>query len=381
MKIANRRHLLIALVLAVYLIAGCGQPTPLTSASLPTATTAANPHSASNGTATATLPGAQSVSPASTQEPGSHGLSPDELATLNSLKQVDDYPLYTMHYYASYAQGPSAQPEGSGWASSSLPAAWACSLLAALGDPESLLYGRNFDWEFSPALLLFADPPDGYASVSMVDIAYLGFGGAVSSKVADLPLEELRGLLAAPLLPFDGMNEHGLAVGMAAVPPGDMRPDPGKETIGSLGVIREMLDHARSVDEAVDILDGYNIDFEGGPPLHYLLADRTGHAVLVEFYQGERILFPNEGPWHQATNFLRAAVEPSTAGQCSRYDLIHQRLEGADGRLTAAEAMSLLAEVAQPHTQWSIVYGLSTGEVQVVMGQEYDEVHALSISR
>ncbi len=104
------------------------------------------------------------------------------------------------------------------------------------------------------------------------------------------------------------MNEVGLVVGMAAVPPGNMRPDPGKETIGSLGIIREMLDHAANVDEAVAILQSYNVDMEGGPPLHYLMADRSGRAVLVEFYQGEVVLMPNEDPWHQATNFLRASA-------------------------------------------------------------------------
>ena len=36
-----------------------------------------------------------------------------------------------------------------------------------------MVYGRNFDWQYSPALLLFTNPPDGYASVSMVDIEYL----------------------------------------------------------------------------------------------------------------------------------------------------------------------------------------------------------------
>ena len=43
--------------------------------------------------------------------------------------------------------------------------------------PDDRLFGRNFDWRYSPALLLFTDRPaaGGYASVSMVDIAYLGF--------------------------------------------------------------------------------------------------------------------------------------------------------------------------------------------------------------
>jgi len=33
--------------------------------------------------------------------------------------------------------------------------AWACSLFAGLGDVEQRLYGRNFDWDHSPAVLLF----------------------------------------------------------------------------------------------------------------------------------------------------------------------------------------------------------------------------------
>ncbi len=150
-------------------------------------------------------------------------------------------------------------------------------------DEEHRLYGRNFDWQYSPALLLFTDPPDGYASVSMVDMEYLGFSGQSFLNLTDLPLEDIEALLQAPYLPFDGMNEHGLAIGMAAVPDGDMQADPARETRGSLGIIREMLDHARDAEEAVDILMKYNIDFEGGPPLHYLMADAKGKSVLVEF--------------------------------------------------------------------------------------------------
>ena len=59
-----------------------------------------------------------------------------------------------------------------------------------------------------------------------------------------------------------------------------------------------MLDHARDVDEAVAILESHNIDFEGGPPVHYLMADATRKSVLVEFYRGEMNIFENEQPWH-----------------------------------------------------------------------------------
>jgi len=77
-----------------------------------------------------------------------------------------------------------------------------------------------------------------------------------------LASSEKRNLvLRAPLIPFDGINEYGLTVGMAAVPgsPGPA-PAPGKQTIGSLRIIRLMLDHAITVDEATAVIRQYNID-------------------------------------------------------------------------------------------------------------------------
>jgi len=242
-----------------------------------------------------------------------------------------------------------------------------------------MLYGRNFDWEFSPALLLFTDPPGGYASVSMVDIAYLGFEGDAASNLTELSLVERQALLDAPTLPFDGMNERGLVVGMAAVPTGNVSPDPAKETIYSLEVIRKILDHASNVDEAVAILQSYNITF-GGPPLHYLIADSSGRSVLVEFYQGEMVLIPNETDWHLATNFLRALVDDPAEEGCWRYDEIGQRLAEAEGQIAVQDAIDLLDDVSQEITQWSIVYGISTGDINVAMGRQYDNLHTFHLS-
>ena len=193
-----------------------------------------------------------------------------ETATLNSLRQVNDWPLYVMHYRGAYAPASEGRAADAGQApaadrSESGPA-WACSLFAALGDPANRLYGRNFDWQHSPAVLLFTDPPGGYASVSMVDVAYLGYTGDGAQGLDERPLTDLRPLLNAPYLPFDGMNERGLAIGMAAVSPGGMAVDPDKETRDSLAVMREILDRAADVDEGLAILDRYNIDFGGGPP-------------------------------------------------------------------------------------------------------------------
>ncbi len=141
-----------------------------------------------------------------------------------------------------------------------------------------------------------------------------------------------------------------------------------------------MLDHARGVDEAVAILESHNVDFEGGPPVHYLMADATRKSVLVEFYRGEMNIIENEQPWHLATNFLLSSVDDPQDGNCWRYDTIDARLNETQGRLDSKSAMDLLAEVSQDITQWSVVYQMAQGEVSVAMGRDYAQVYDFKMS-
>ncbi|MFC2030733.1 carcinine hydrolase/isopenicillin-N N-acyltransferase family protein [Chloroflexota bacterium] len=370
--------LAVALLVVLALLSGCwvGEVAPAAPSETGTTTAGSPPSTTPTPDPTPTL------DPEPTDSSRADGLSGAQENTLSSLKTIDDYPLYTMHYDGDYARTTPPLTGENRTAPQTMPErpSWACSLFAALGDGENRIYGRNFDWVYSPALLLFTDPPGGYASVSMVDIAYLGFGGDQAHTLPDLTLSERAELLEAPFWPFDGMNEKGVVVGMAAVPTGRMLPDPNKETIGSLGVIREILDHASDVDEAIAILQNYNIDFRGGPDLHYLIADREGQAALIEFYQGEMVVTSNDTPWHLATNFLRASAGDSAEGHCRRYDTLSERLSQAGGSLGDLAAMSLLGDVAQPGTQWSIVYGLTSGEVDVVMGRDYSSSHSLRLN-
>lgn len=335
------------------------------------------------GAPTATLAGPTSAPPPTD---GANGLSPEQIATLGSLEKLDDYPLYSMHYFGPYEQATTIGGGGLMMAADALNVsaaatlpAWACSLFAALGDADTMVYGRNFDWEFSPAVLLFTDPPDGYAAVSMVNTAFLGFDEETARALIDLPLTERGALLAAPFLPIDGMNERGLAVGMAAVPPGQPPPDPNKRTIGSLGVIREMLDHAGTVDEAAAILQSYNIDMDGGPDIHYLIADPSGRSILIEFYGSQTVIIPNETPWHLATNFLRSSVSEPAESDCWRYDRIDQQLRETEGRLGRAQALDLLSEVSVAGTQWSVAYEMSTLDVSVVMDRQYSSPYTFPL--
>ena len=263
---------------------------------------------------------ASSLTP--TSETGTVEFTQAEIDALNSLQKVDEHPLFVM-----YHQGPLRETtlsaleanhlQRSNFEKNNSTPLWACSLFTTLADPQSGVFGRNFDWEFSPVLLLFTDPPDGYASVSMVDLAYF-FDTATVTQLMDLDLNDRRPLLNTSLMPFDGLNEKGLAIGMAAVPESPTPSDPNNKSVGSLGVIRMILDHAASVEEALTIMSSVNILWNGGPQLHYLIADASGRAALVEFVDSEMVVLYNTSLWHQATNFLLSKNSGPTDGVCYR---------------------------------------------------------------
>ncbi len=307
----------------------------------------------------AALVGCSERPPAAVPE---QAVSAEQTASLASVRKVDDHPLWTMTYRGGYDRMKGVDQPAA-------PSPYGCSLFVAYGDRANPVFARNFDWDHNPALLLFTDPPDGHASVSMVDAAYLGVQGDPDTA------GERQALLDAPLLPFDGMNEKGLAIGMAAVPDADGGTRPERPTVGSVRIIRLVLDTAATVDEALKVFESHNIDFSGGPPLHYLVADANGGSAVVELVDGKIVAQRNSEPWNAAVNFTLAGSDERVRQADDRYRTATDTLRRTGGTLAAREAMNLLKAVAQGHTQWSVVYGLRSGEVRLVTDKRYDVVH------
>ncbi len=302
--------------------------------------------------------------------------TPDHVEeTLASITMIDPYPVYTMHW-----TGPYDVPEDLTSESSSAPiAAWGCSLFAALGDSNSPLFGRNFDWEHSPMILLHTHPEEGYASVTSVDFAYLIEDEALWTSLEDQPHHALMPLLESPQLPFNGINEHGLAVAMAAVASDQYVSDPDKPTVGNLQLIRLVLENTRTTGEAATLLESVSIRNQGGPHLHYLIADRDGGAIVVEYVDGELRTISSETPWHQATNFTLSDYD-QTDGLCPRFDRLQSALTHAEGALDANAAMDLLEQVSASGTQWSIVYDLSELTLHLSLARNYETRYIFEFS-
>ncbi|AXB43180.1 linear amide C-N hydrolase [Amycolatopsis albispora] len=292
---------------------------------------------------------------------------PASAATLASLRRIDDHPLWTMTFqggYDRYTGMTAPQP------------AFGCSLFTAHGDPANPLFGRNFDYPQQPVLLLFTAPPDGYASVSLVDTSNLGL-----TREVDFATEAgRRALLNAPLLPYDGMNAKGLTIGMATTPSAEPTRHAGRGQAGGIRIMRLALDEAATVDEALAVFDRHNLDFTAGPPLHYLVADAHGQAAVIEFVDGTMVVHRQQGPWQALVNFELTGTDEATRQADPRYATASRALTAAGGRLGPGEAMDLLSQVQQGHTQWSVVYGQKTGEIRIATGRRYDTVHTFQLS-
>ena len=311
------------------------------------------------------------------------GPQADAARTLKSIKQIDDFPLYEMYFFGDYGfsnflkQGIEGDLSQAEITHPDREPTFLCTCFTAANGEGGRIFGRNFDWQHHPALILFTDPPHAYASVSVVDISYLG----VSSQ--NKPTGKLnQRLLEAPFYPFDGMNEWGLAVGMNAISYSDGVIDPALTTIGSLHVIRLLLDYAKNVDEALALLRNYNVQFRE-VPIHYLVADTSGNSALIEFIDGETRIIRNQAPYQVTTNFVITDTPPGRRLQsCWRYAKVFRKLETSDGILSQNEAWNLLKDVAQAgesSTIWSIVYGMSSGNIQIVMDRKFDQVHTFKL--
>lgn len=318
------------------------------------------------------------------EEAGFDGVPDHLIDSLSSLTKIDDYPIYTMTYIGPYVHAADFQDAyGVNRESVTAPSTptWACSLFGAVGDVERPMMGRNFDWQHSPILVAFLDPEDSYRSMVSIDLAYVVDEDLID-RLDEVRAEELIPLLNVPFITFDGMNEHGLAIGMASVDYECGYPsDPNKRDVGDMRLMREVLDHCTTVEESLAFLEGINPVSQGGPNMHFLIADRTPSAALIEYHEGETYIFRSteDEPWQLGTNFPVVRTNGNPAGECWRYDTIAETLENSQGEMTSLQAMELLQHVATETTQWSIVYDLGERIMNLAVRRDLDTIYSISL--
>lgn len=253
-----------------------------------------------------------------------------------------------------------------------------CTTYSAQYEEGNYIMGRNDDlYPDDTAILLYTKPADGYASVSMTDGVYFGY------ENENTDVESVKKYMAAVAhFPADGMNEYGVAIAQNSVT-ANSSIDPEKISIGSLQAVRLVLDYAKDVEEALELLDSYNIYFELDEQCHYMISDATGRSVIVEFVDGNMVVLENDDPWQVNTNFVVSQyVDEEDAAYrelCLRYQEAHRTLKEKNGILKNDEPMELLKKTVQSFTLYSTVYNKTTGDIQVAMRRKFSKIYQFKL--
>ncbi len=319
----------------------------------------------------------------------------EQQKSLATLETINDHPFYRMTYYGDYSQIYRDLKSRFYWAMD-IPKPH-CSSFAALNPQGHAILGYNNDGDYWPMLLLFTDPPNGYASISISDLGgwFPGFDKSFTPYSSD---RDRSLLLYSPYRTISGMNEMGFAVSTMADPSGSWSIDPAKDTLGASEARRILLDHAKDVEAAIALLSQYNVSYEGTSVSHLLLADRSHHSALVEWVDGDMKVIRNQQPWQVSTNFrVYGAQERINADIAQyqadgtvfgdglgrnhwRYITAWETLRKTDGLFTPDQSLNLLNTVSIPYeTQYSAVYDLTTGAVQMVTERNYEEVYHFTL--
>ena len=269
-------------------------------------------------------------------------------------------------------------------------ASFGCTTFNATTPSGDKLFARNYDYMDSPGMTVWTHPKDGYASVSTVSLYFFGYGGSF------LPEDLLTSLLTllAPYIPVDGMNEKGLSIGVLELETPETFQQTEKKDITTTAVIRHVLDHAATVDEAIAIFNEFDMhDFLGvGCTYHYQITDASGDTAIIEYANGETtVLRPDESETLVATNFwLSEGVDDPEGVGHDRYETAKSMLKENNYIVTEEEAMNILdathLENADLHgyicsTLWSIVFNNTDKTFTVCAMYDFDNVYKFSVNQ
>ena len=238
-----------------------------------------------------------------------------------------------------------------------------CSTVAIKSKNGDVYFGRNFDYGNDAFLILRVHDAEGLSSISVIDLAYLNLN---RSDLDQTSLSQRLPLLFAPYYVMDGMNRHGVAVADLAVTQADPPRDAKKPDIINSTLMRLILDYAHTADEAVAIIREFNVHFVE-TPVHLMIADSSGHFLVIEYIDGEIKVTPAQGPWEVCTNqIVWQKTEAENDAACSRYREASEEADHLDGPADANAVTAIMRSVSVENwTMWSSVYDLTTGDLSV----------------
>lgn len=244
--------------------------------------------------------------------------------------------------------------------------------------------GRNYDFSIdTSAMMVYCQPKDGYKSIGFAALDNVGVTNPL------LKTDNQKQTLYAPFICLDGMNEEGVSIAVLVV---NGEPvcqfDTKKSDIFTSLAIRLVLDRAASTDEAVKLLDKYNMIAIGGRDYHFYISDTKGDGRVVEYnYKNPDIMETVVTPAEAVTNFYMFDDEHYGHGY-DRYITIRKVFDEAgknkDYKETAWMALKGTSQMPvegdiTSNTQWSILFNNSDLTLEIVFRRNWEDVYKFSV--
>jgi predicted choloylglycine hydrolase len=229
------------------------------------------------------------------------------------------------------------------------------AVLPAITGNRHLYVGRSYEWNWDDELRLCTTKVTGKAS-------HIGFSLFLFGR-------------------FDGINEHGLCVTMSAGVPGSY---PNEKGCRFWAVLRSLLDHCRTVNEAIDRVQNMPIAFN----FNLLIADKSGEAALMEIACShksiQRIGPDSSKKFLCSTNHftIEEMIEFDTNRMwqsVARYNAIESRIKNAIPRAGKETLRDILSATVPDGvcchyyteglgTLWSMIFDVTDINVEICFG-------------
>lgn len=294
-----------------------------------------------------------------------------------------------------------------------------CSSFTTIDENGNNLFGRNYDFASTSSLILHTNPGNGrHASISSVDLQFLGLGDGINGLIDNLTA------IAAAYAPLDGMNDAGVSCGiyMSYQGPGDLSYSTDQQTekpdLTSTTMLRMILDYADDVDEAVELVKKYDFHDSANSSFHYMVADKSGKSAILEwvnedatdstdidgtkrvlkvyYNDQDEMLGEDEAQnnFQYITNFIVTPGYYANETQedmkgLDRYNYIKETINpdgsNTEGHFSKEQSLKLLKDLGRRKwnqtvgsdsnniTVWSVLYDLDNLEATWISNEEFEE--------
>lgn len=301
------------------------------------------------------------------------------------IEKISDRPYYSMQYFGNYCfekyleEGACNIKEFCNFVDKNLimnkkinigSKAQGCAAFTARNLGGDILFARNMDCECAIPMYIQLNNNDSYKSLAFLSMAELDWeANTYNTLETDSKLT-----LAAPYSPKDGINEYGLAVACLTDSQA-IYPQHNNITLFDETLPRLILNKSKTVDEAIQLVDNYNL-FYIIAPLHFLVADAIGDSAVIEFVNGKMVIIKKNKSYQIVTNFSLYNNPNHEGFGKDRYENIESELEKRHGIISEHEALDLLKKNVIPgDEQWSAVYNLTKKSVLITFAREYNNVY------